>query len=140
MYNGKFDVSSRRGLATVKGNTVYVSIENFREYANYQKFFCFKNDRTDIKENTTTTVVTDNAASNVNTVNYQVKVTANSGLNIRTGASTSYARIGGYAKDSIVTILAESNGFGKTDQRLDIISIYKQKYKCIKYSKYQQEI
>ena len=116
LYNGKFDVSSRRGKATVSGNTVYVSIENFRAYANYQKFFCFKNDRTDIKENTTTTVVTDNTTSNVNTVNYQVKVTANGGLNIRTGASTSYSRVGGYAKGSIVTILAESNGFGKTDR------------------------
>ena len=115
LYNGKFDVSSRRGRATVQGNTVYVSIENFREYANYQKFFCFKNDRTDIKENTTTTVVTDNTTSNVNTVNYQAKVTANGGLNIRTGASTSYSRVGGYAKGSIVTILAESNGFGKTN-------------------------
>ena len=116
LYNGKFDVSSRRGKADVKGNTVYVSIENFREYANYQKFFCFKNDRTDVKENTTTTVVTDNTKSNVNIVNYQVKVTANGGLNIRTGASTSYSRIGGYSKGSIVTILAESNGFGKTDR------------------------
>ena len=115
LYNGKFDVSSRRGRATVQGNTVYVSIENFREYANYQKFFCFKNNRTDIKENTTTTVVTDNTTSNVNTVNYQVRITANGGLNIRTGASTSYSRVGGYAKDSIVTILAESNGFGKTN-------------------------
>lgn len=116
LYNGKFDVSSRRGKATVSGNTVYVSIENFRAYANYQKFFCFKNNRTDIKENTTTTVVTDKIETNVNTVNYQVKVTANSGLNIRTGASTSYARVGGYTKGSIVTILAESNGFGKTDK------------------------
>ena len=115
LYNGKFDVASRRGKATVSGNTVYVSIENFRAYANYQKFFCFKNDRTDIKENTTTTVVTDNTTSNVNTVNYQVRVTANGGLNIRTGASTSYSRVGGYAKGSIVTILAESNGFGKTN-------------------------
>ena len=115
LYNGKFNVASRRGKATVSGNTVYVSIENFRNYANYQKFFCFKNDRTDIKENTTTTVVTDNTTSNVNTVNYQVKVTANGGLNIRTGASTSYSRVGGYAKGSIVTILAESNGFGKTN-------------------------
>ena len=114
LYNGKFNVSSRRGKATVSGNTVYVSIENFRVYANYQKFFCFKNDRTDIKENTTTTVVTDNTTSNVNTVNYQVRITANGGLNIRTGASTSYSRVGGYAKGSIVTILAESNGFGKT--------------------------
>lgn len=116
LYNGKFDVSSRRGKATVSGNTVYVSIENFRAYANYQKFFCFKNDRTDIKENTTTTVVTDNTTSNVNTVNYQVRITANTGLNIRTGTSTSYSRVGGYAKGSIVTILAESNGFGKADR------------------------
>lgn len=116
LYNGKFDVSSRRGKATVSGNTVYVSIENFRAYANYQKFFCFKNDRTDTKENTTTTVVTDNTTSNVNTVNYQVRITANGGLNIRTGTSTSYSRVGGYAKGSIVTILAESNGFGKTDR------------------------
>ena len=115
LYNGKFNVSSRRGKATVSGNTVYVSIENFRAYANYQKFFCFKNNRTDIKENTTTTVVTDNTTSNVNTVNYQVRITANGGLNIRTGASTSYSRVGGYAKGSIVTILAESNGFGKTN-------------------------
>lgn len=116
LYSGKFEVSSRKGKATVQGNTVYVSIENFREYANYQKFFCFKNDRTDIKENTTTTVVTDNTKSNVNTVNYQVKITANGGLNIRAGASTSYSRVGGYAKGSIVTILAESNGFGKTNR------------------------
>ena len=115
LYNGKFSTSTRIGKAEVKGNTVYVSKENFRNYANYQKFFCFKNDRTDIKENTTTTVVTDKVETNVNTVNYQVKVTANSGLNIRSGASTSYARIGGYAKNSVVTILAESNGFGKTN-------------------------
>ena len=113
LYNGKFDVSSRRGLATVNGNTAYVSIENFREYANYQKFFCFKNDRTDTKENTTTTTVTDKVESNINKVNYQVKVTANGGLNIRSGASTSYSRVGGYVKGSIVTVLAESNNFGK---------------------------
>ena len=115
LYSGKFSTSSRIGKAEVKGNTVYVSIENFREYANYQKFFCFKNDRTDIKENTTTTVATDKVKSNVNTVNYQVRITANGGLNIRSGASISYSRIGGYAKNSIVTILAESNGFGKTN-------------------------
>ena len=115
LYNGKFSTSTRIGKAEVKGNTVYVSKENFRNYANYQKFFCFKNDRTDIKENTTTTVVTDKVESKVNTVNYQVRITANGGLNIRSGASISYTRIGGYAKNSIVTILAESNGFGKTN-------------------------
>ncbi len=116
LYNGKFDTSSRRGKATIKGNTVYVSIENFRTYANYKKFFCFKNNRTDIKENTTTTVILNDTKSNISEVNYQVQITANGGLNIRKGASTSYSKIGGYAKGSIVTILAESNGFGKTDK------------------------
>lgn len=116
LYSGKFDVASRRGKATVSGNTVYVSIENFRAYANYQKFFCFKNDRTDIKENTTTAVITSNETSNINNVNYQAKIIANGGLNIRNGSSTSYSKIGGYAKGSIVTILAESNGFGKTNR------------------------
>lgn len=106
LYIGKFNISSRRGLATVDGHTVYVSIDNFRAYSNYKKFFCFKNDRTDVKENTDTEV----------TVNYQVRVTANIGLNIRAGASTSYSKIGGYAKGSIVTISEESNGFGKTNK------------------------
>ena len=115
LYNGKFDVSSRRGKAEVRGNTVYVSIDNFRAYANYQKFFCFKNDRTDVKENTTNVVVS-NTTSSVSNVNYKVRITANSGLNMRSGASISYNRIGGYTKNSTATILSESNGWGKTDR------------------------
>ena len=114
LYNGKFDVASRRGKAIVKGNTVYVLIDNFRAYANYQKFFCFKNDRTDVKENTTNVVIS-NTTSSVSNVNYKVRIIANSGLNARAGASTSYRRVGGYAKNSVVTILAESNGWGKTN-------------------------
>ena len=113
LYNGKYDTASRRGKAIVKGNTTYVSIQNFRQYANYKKFFCFKNERTNVNENNNTS---DNANSGTSKVNYQVKITANSGLNIRAGASTSYPRVGGYAKGTIVTILAESNGFGKTDR------------------------
>lgn len=115
LYNGKFDVSSRRGKAEVRGNTVYVSIDNFRTYANYQKFFCFKNDRTDVKENTTNVVIS-NTTSSVSNVNYKVRITANSGLNMRSGASISYNRIGGYTKNSTATILSESNGWGKTDR------------------------
>lgn len=113
LYNGKYDTASRRGKAIVKGNTTYVSIQDFRQYANYKKFFCFKNERTNVNENNNTS---DNANSGTSKVNYQVKITANSGLNIRAGASTSYPRFGGYAKGTIVTILAESNGFGKTDR------------------------
>lgn len=116
LYNGKFDTSTRRGKATVSGNTVYVSIENFRRYANATNFYCYKNDRTDIRDNTTTPIINNNITSNVINVNYQVKVTAKSGLNIRSGASTSYSKIGGYTKNTIVTILAESNGWGKTNK------------------------
>lgn len=113
LYSGKYDVASRRGKAIVKGNTTYVSIENFRQYANYKKFFCFKNDRTNVNENNNPS---NNANVGISKANYQVKIIANGGLNIRAGASTSYPRVGGYAKGTIVAILAESNGFGKTDR------------------------
>lgn len=115
LYNGKFNTSTRKEKATVSGNTVYVSVDNFRKYANAKGYFCFKNDRTDIKENTTTTVVNNNTISNVSNVNYKVKVTANRGLNIRSGNSTSYSIIGGYVKNTTVTILAEKDGWGKTN-------------------------
>ena len=113
LYNGKYDTASRRGKAIVKGNTTYVSIQDFRQYANYKKFFCFKNERTNVNENNNPS---NNANVGISKANYQVKIIANGGLNIRAGASTSYPRVGGYAKGTIVTILAESNGFGKTDR------------------------
>ncbi len=118
LYSGKFDTSTRKGKVTVSGNTVYCSIDNFRKYANATNFYCYKNDRADIKENNTNVVVKQEEAStsNVNITNYKVKITAKSGLNIRRGASTSYAKVGGYSKNTTVTILAESNGWGKTDR------------------------
>ena len=44
LYAGKFNTSTRRGKATVNGNTVYVTIDNFRNYANAKGFFCYKHD------------------------------------------------------------------------------------------------
>ena len=114
LYEGKFSTSSRIGKAKVSGNTVYVSIENFREYANYQKFFCFKNDR--VTNNTDNSGNSNNTSNDGNSANYQVKITANGGLNIRTGASTSSNRIGGYNQNEIVTILEEKNGWGRTNR------------------------
>jgi uncharacterized membrane protein len=112
LYNGKFNTSTRRGKATVDGNTVLVEKETFRAYANYSIFFAFKNDRTDIKENTTT--VTTKPKEEPIFESYNAKVTAKSGLNARTGASTGYARVSGYGYGKIITIVAESNGWGKT--------------------------
>lgn len=45
LYNGKFNTSTRRGKVEVSGNTVYCSLSNFKTYANYKGFFCYKNDR-----------------------------------------------------------------------------------------------
>lgn len=117
LYSGKFDVSSRKGKATVKGNTVYVTKDNFKKYANARMFYCFKNDRADTKENTTTTVTTNkNTASSVKSVNYQVKVTAKIGLNARTGAGTSYSIKTAYAYNTTLTIVKENGDWGKTDK------------------------
>lgn len=115
LYSGKFEVSSRRGKVTVKGNTVYVSIKNFKNYANATGFYCYKNDRTDIKDNNTDITITDNN-SNVEKVNYKVKVNISVGLNIRSGASTSYSIIGGYVNGTTVTITAEKGNWGKTNK------------------------
>lgn len=114
LYSGKFATASRKGAkVTVKGNTVYVNKTNFKKYANAVNYFCFKNDRTDTKEVPTKTTVNKNTAT-VKKVNYKVKIKEN--LNIRKGSSTSYKKIGTYSKGTIVTITAESNGFGKTNK------------------------
>lgn len=115
LYFGKFSVPSRIGKATLKGNTVYVTVKKFKKYANANMFYCYKNDNVDKKENTTTTVIKEDT-STVKNVDYKVKVTAQSGLNIRTGASTNYKCTGAYVKGKIVTITKESNGWGKTDK------------------------
>lgn len=84
LYAGKFNVSTRRGKATVKGNTVYVEKETFRTYANYSQFFAFENNREDTKENTN---------SNISTATYTRYVKVNSSLNVRSGAGINYSYI-----------------------------------------------
>lgn len=69
LYNGKFNTASRREAgAIVDGNSVYVTEENFKKYANYKNFWIFSNDSTDkevdveIKQNPTP--VTQNTVYN----------------------------------------------------------------------------
>ncbi len=73
LYAGKFETSTRRGKATVSGNTVCVSISNFKNYANAQGFFCYKYEG-ETKENNTKPVVTSS---------YQRYVKVNTSLNVR---------------------------------------------------------
>ena len=116
LYAGKFNTSTRRGKVVVDGNTVYCSVDNFREYANYKQFFCYGYNPTTVQtENKTTAVTTQTVISNITNTNYQARITASS-LRIRQGASTSYRQIGSYPRNSIVTIYAVSNNWGKTDK------------------------
>ena len=99
LYSGKFDTSTRRGKVTVSGNTVYCSIENFRNYANYKGFFAYKHDG-NVQENTST-VITSTYTRYVNT--------NSKNLNVRSGAGTGYSIVGSLAKGTQVTV-AETNG------------------------------
>ena len=115
LYNGKFETSTRRGKVTVSGNTVYCSVDNFKAYANYKQFFCYEYNPNTVETENKTTVSTVTTNDTVQTTNYQVKITASS-LRIRNGASISYSQIGSYSKDTIVTIYAVSNNWGKADK------------------------
>lgn len=101
LYSGKFNLSTRRGKATVEGNTVYVEKETFRAYANYSGFFAFKNDRTDIKEDNT----------NVVTATYNRYVKVNTLLNVRSGPGTGYNVVGRKYNGDKVTVYKESSNW-----------------------------
>lgn len=73
LYAGKFDTPTRRGKVTISGNTVYCSVDNFREYANYTKFFAYQNTG-ETKPNDDKPVTTDT---------YTRYVRVNTALNIR---------------------------------------------------------
>lgn len=54
------------------------------------------------------------SSSNYTAVNYNVVITANSGLNMRSGAGTSYSCVAAIPCNRVVTITCESNGWGYT--------------------------
>lgn len=101
LYSGKFNLSTRRGKATVEGNTVYVEKEVFRNNANYSIFFAFKNDRTDITENN----------ADVTTSAYIRYVKVNTSLNVRSGPSTNYSIVGRKYNGDKVTVYKESSNW-----------------------------
>lgn len=119
LYNGKFTTASRKKAnVKVQGNTVYVSVENFKKYANCKSFFSYKYDTNKVVDNKTTVTTTNKNSSNstVKNISYKARVNARIGLNIRSGASIKYKVIGGYAYNVTVTITKESNGWGKTNK------------------------
>ena len=97
LYSGKFDTSTRRGKATVDGNKVYVTVENFINYANAKGFFCYAHDDNVIVNNT----------QPVTTSTYTRYVNAKIGLNVRNTANGSI--VGALANGTKVTVY-ETNG------------------------------
>jgi len=101
LYAGKFETSTRRGKVSVNGNTVYCSVNNFRNYANYSKFFAFKHDG-NVQVNNSNAVVT---------ASYTRYVKANGGLNVRNAPNGT--RIGGLANGTKVTVYQTSGNWSR---------------------------
>ena len=115
LYAGKFNVSTRRGKATVEGNTVYVEKETFRTYANYSQFFAFENSREDTKENTN---------SNISTATYTRYVQVNSSLNVRSGAGINYSYIRSLYNGNKVVVYEEVGNWSRIGENEWICSDY----------------
>lgn len=101
LYSGKLETSTRRGKVTVDGHKVYVSVDNFRQYANAQGFFCYSHDGN----------VAVNNTQIVTTANYTRYVKANGGLNIRNAPNGKI--VGGLANGRQVTVYETSGNWSK---------------------------
>ena len=116
LYSGKFETSTRRGKVTVDGNTVYCSIDNFRKYANYTRFFAYAHDE-NVPTNNTKPVVTNT---------YIRYVKANGGLNIR--YSPNGKKVGAIANGTQVTIYSTNGNWSKIGTNRWICSDYLTSY------------
>lgn len=95
LYAGKFDTATRRGKVTVNGNTVYCSIDNFKNYANYKQFFCYKYNPNAVNTNNSTD-------TQVSTATYIRYVKVNTSLNVRNSPNGS--KIGSLNNGTELTI------------------------------------
>lgn len=116
LYAGKFDTATRRGKVTVDGNTVYCSIDNFRNYANYSKFFAFAHDG-NVQINNTRPVTTQT---------YTRYVNAKIGLNIR-NKPNGYI-VGGLSNGTAVTVYETDGNWSRIGTNKWVSSNYLTSY------------
>ena len=100
LYSGKFDTESRKGKVTVEGNTVYCSVENFRRYANYTRFFAYKHGD-NVPENNSKPVITGNV----------MYVNAKTGLNVRNAPNGT--KVGALANGTQVIVYEIRDGWAR---------------------------
>ena len=113
LYSGKFETSTRRGKASVSGDTVYCSIDNFKNYANYKRFFFYKYD---LKLSANQT--------NNNLTSYTRYVKVSSRLNIRNGASTKNKIVGKLNNGEEVTIYETKGNWSRIGDNKWVSSDY----------------
>lgn len=119
LYSGKFSTSTRRGKVTVDGNTVYCSIDNFRNYANYSKFFAFAHDG-NVQVNNTRPVTTQA---------YTRYVNAKIGLNIR-NKPNGYI-VGGLSNGTAVTVYETDGNWSRIGTNKWVSSNYLTSYMTV---------
>ena len=119
LYSGKFSTSTRRGKVTVDGNTVYCSIDNFRNYANYSKFFAFAHDG-NVQLNNTRPVTTQA---------YTRYVNAKIGLNIR-NKPNGYI-VGGLSNGTAVTVYETDGNWSRIGTNKWVSSNYLTSYMAV---------
>ena len=114
LYAGKFETSTRRGKATVDGNTVYVSVQNFKNYANAKGFFCYAHDGN----------VTENNTKPVYTASYTRYVKVNTRLNVRAGSSLNSKVVASLKNNTAVTVYETNGSWSRIDVGQWVCSTY----------------
>lgn len=104
LYAGKFETATRRGKVRVEGNTIYCSIDNFRNYANYNGFYAYKHDG-NVEINNNQPVVTQ---SYVRYVNSKI------GLNVRNKPNGRI--IGALVNNTRVNVYETNGSWSRIDQ------------------------
>lgn len=112
LYAGKYETSTRRGKARVSGNSVYVTVQNFKNYANAKGFFCYKHDST----------TKENNANPIYTATYARYVKAKRGLNIRNSPNGKI--IGACPNGTKVTIYENYEKWSRIGKNQWVYSIY----------------
>lgn len=112
LYAGKFDTSTRRGKVSVNGNIVYVSVSNFKNYANSKKFFAYKHNE-NVPTNNTKPVITNG---------YTRYVRVNSSLRVR--KSPNGAIIGSLKNGTAVTVYEISGSWSRIGDNRWVSSNY----------------
>jgi hypothetical protein len=112
LYAGKFDTSTRRGKVSVNGNIAYVSVSNFKNYANPKKFFAYKHNG-NVPTNNTKPVITNG---------YTRYGRVNSSLRVR--KSPNGAIIGSLKNGTAVTVYEISGSWSRIGDNRWVSSNY----------------